>query len=147
MTDRRADHFPVSDAPQVIYLQLGCDLCGEAADTEGVTWCADRIEECDVKYVRADRIEQLERELADWKAAAADADLDRNAAVAARERAEAALRELVRLKDLKDEITDYGATPGWEQTPWSANQREYVRCKPAAWEAARALVKEQPHGQ
>jgi hypothetical protein len=95
----------------------------------------------------ADRIEQLERELADWKAAAADADLDRNAAVAARERAEAALRELVRLKDLKDEITDYGATPGWEQTPWSANQREYVRCKPAAWEAARALVKEQPHGQ
>jgi hypothetical protein len=44
------------NAPQRIYLQNGCDDpdCYEPHDAEGVTWCADRIEQCDTAYVRAD---------------------------------------------------------------------------------------------
>lgn len=51
-------------APETIYLQVDPEGIGPSEwDTlDGATWCADQINDSDVRYVRADRIEQLEVE-------------------------------------------------------------------------------------
>lgn len=47
----------MKDMPDRIYLQV--DPEGEGyPGSEGVTWCADRINETDIEYVRADKSEE-----------------------------------------------------------------------------------------
>lgn len=42
-------------APRIIYLQDGGDSTDEPlSDYEGVTWCVDKINDRDTKYIRAD---------------------------------------------------------------------------------------------
>jgi hypothetical protein len=52
-----------------------------------------------------------------------------------------ALRELVRLKDLK-ELIERNPSQDWldKRLPWSAREREYAESQPKAWEAARASI-------
>ena len=46
-----------SDAPRVIYLQVGPDYDGEPfAELAEVSWCADRINKHDIKYVLASTV-------------------------------------------------------------------------------------------
>ncbi len=45
------------DAPKRIYLQLGPDVVEAGtkfSEYHEVTWCADRINEADIEYIRAD---------------------------------------------------------------------------------------------
>jgi hypothetical protein len=94
----------------------------------------------------AARIEQLERQL---NIAVRERDADFDVLTKMRERAEkaeAALRELVRLKDLNRRIhspKEFKADPDG----YLAAIDEYERCSTAAWESVRAIVKERPHGQ
>ncbi len=50
---RGHDRWP--DAPDVIYLQV-CDddVCEQTFDEHEVSWCSDKINDSDIKYVRAD---------------------------------------------------------------------------------------------
>lgn len=50
---RGHDRWP--DAPNVIYLQV-CDddVCEQTFDEHEVSWCSDKINDSDIKYVRAD---------------------------------------------------------------------------------------------
>jgi len=50
---------------------------------------------------------------------------------------EAGLRKLVRLKDLHDRIEDYDRAP---HVGLGTEIDEYRRCKPLAWDRARALL-------
>ena len=58
-------------APKTIYLQVDPEGIGPSEwDTlDGATWCAEQINDNDVCYVRSDRIEQLEAERDELKAA------------------------------------------------------------------------------
>jgi hypothetical protein len=51
--------------PKVIYLQISPDederLSVIEPEGEGVTWCEDQIYEGDVKYIRADLLEEGKR--------------------------------------------------------------------------------------
>lgn len=75
----------------------------------------------------ANAIERLETSLA--------------SAIAAKERAEA-LRELVRLKALHDKLDSLKSpfAVGWHG--WQNDEEDYIRNKPLAWSAARALLAE-----
>ena len=50
-------------APDIIYLQIAEDEIGNY-DADEVTWCADRVNDTDVKYARVDAIGKLERRVA-----------------------------------------------------------------------------------
>ena len=52
------------EAPERIWLQVDPDgLCpGEWDSLDGATWCADKINDNDVEYVRADTVEWLKLE-------------------------------------------------------------------------------------
>jgi hypothetical protein len=56
------DSVAWKDAPTKIYLQIcddiNCDLSFEAHDD--VSWCQDKINDCDIAYVRADTAPQRE---------------------------------------------------------------------------------------
>jgi hypothetical protein len=54
---------------------------------------------------------------------------------------EGALRELVRLKDLKDGMERADEASPHGAVPIADAQREYQRRKPLAWEAARAALR------
>lgn len=108
-------------APKIIYLQDGDPEDPDfepLADYDGVTWCADSVNDGDTKYIRFDEHERL---LAD---------------ISARPEAGAinALRELVRLKDIHDRIEAIA----FETMPeYRAAVQEYNANKPKAWGAAR----------
>lgn len=53
------------EAPEEIFLQVDPegDGPGEWDTLDGATWCQERINHNDVRYVRADRVMQLEAEL------------------------------------------------------------------------------------
>lgn len=61
-------------SPETIYLQVDPEGIGPSEwDTlDGATWCTDQINENDVRYVRADRIEQLEKERDEFKQTCVD---------------------------------------------------------------------------
>ena len=54
-------------APEKIYLQVDGDSIGDSyEDWDGTcTWCQDRINDTDVEYVEASKIEALENQLAE----------------------------------------------------------------------------------
>lgn len=55
---------------------------------------------------------------------------------------EKVLRELVRLKDLKEK-NDRGVVVGvstWEWSQWCSDQQDYIMSKPKAWAQARAAL-------
>lgn len=62
----------INDTPDVIYLCVGDGLADEGTvgfdELFDVTWCSDQQGPDDIKYVKADRIATLERELAEAKA-------------------------------------------------------------------------------
>ena len=67
MTPRRTVKLPAG-MPERIYLQLGnedIEPSAKFSDYGDVTWCADKIDENDVEYVRADivRAERKRRKL------------------------------------------------------------------------------------
>lgn len=52
--------------PEKIYLQIQEDVCGEDVAFESLgecTWCADRLFDNDVEYVRADLVQDLREKL------------------------------------------------------------------------------------
>jgi len=53
--------------PNVIYLQIEDIECLEDSYSEGVTWCEDRINDDDIKYVRSDIIEKRLEEILNEK--------------------------------------------------------------------------------
>lgn len=55
-------------APERIYLQTGCDSDTEFKElAKGeVTWCADKVEEIDLEYIRADLQQSRVIEFAEW---------------------------------------------------------------------------------
>ena len=65
-------------APEVIYLQSCCDdpecTC-HFNEWDDVTWCKDKIHNTDVKYIRADHIEDVRgRSMADAAVGPCDCD-------------------------------------------------------------------------
>jgi hypothetical protein len=44
----------MKSAPKKIYLQIGEDAESYPADHEGVSWCWDKINSSDIRYVRVD---------------------------------------------------------------------------------------------
>jgi hypothetical protein len=44
---------------ETIYLQIDPYEDGESLPEEGVTWCIDRINDTDIKYIRADLVEKI----------------------------------------------------------------------------------------
>lgn len=62
-----------------------------------------------------------------------------------RDEAKDILRELVRLKTLHDKIESYKYR--LDTNPydgWREDEEEYARCKPIAWDRARAIVETKP---
>ena len=57
----------IPNAPERIYLQLGDDPPDEFPHGHDVTWCVDKIDECDIEYVRADLFEQQARQIEQLK--------------------------------------------------------------------------------
>jgi len=53
--------------PNIIYLQIEDIECLEDSYSEGVTWCEDRINDDDIKYVRSDIIEKRLEEILNEK--------------------------------------------------------------------------------
>jgi len=51
----------IEEAPEVIWLQTGLEDGEETFDTswEGITWCSDKINDSDVKYIRADLVKKV----------------------------------------------------------------------------------------
>jgi len=58
----------MNNPPDTIYLQFYGDVLPDdvalpdGAEPGGVTWCADRVFNADVEYVRADRLKAMEAE-------------------------------------------------------------------------------------
>lgn len=69
MPEMTQDETPRKQAPRIIYLQADDEADWESG--EGITWCADGIEDSDTKYIRFD---EHERELAAAIAAARKGD-------------------------------------------------------------------------
>lgn len=85
---------------------------------------------------------QRDRDDAEQRAEAAESLV---ASLRARiEAGEKALRELVRLKDMKEARESHGCPPKCTMHGW--DRAEYERCKPLAWQAARALLGEKQNG-
>lgn len=63
----------IETSPEYIWLQVSDDddIHEEAFPDEhyGISWCAEEIFSCDVKYVRADIVDELKTKLAELKAA------------------------------------------------------------------------------
>lgn len=111
----------------------------------------DSVPRTKIPHEAADRIEQLERELAaqsdssriDWIKENMRLVDRLETAERERDKYKAALAELVRLKDLADEI-DKNPSISWRdrREPWSFREQDYARLKPLAWEAARAAMQD-----
>ena len=56
-TDEAVNEF---GEPEAIYLQIHGDQYEEPADYKAeITWCWHKINECDVRYIRADKVKQI----------------------------------------------------------------------------------------
>ena len=64
-----ANHNEMKNTPEKIYLNLGTDIepdgdFSELAENSDVTWCADRIWDTDIEYIRLDLVETILHEVA-----------------------------------------------------------------------------------
>ena len=78
MTNQSPEQLRISTFPETIYLQDGDDEAepySAQVDYEK-TWCVDRIEKADVKYIRADLAAKAEEQIATLTAKLGKAELD-----------------------------------------------------------------------
>ena len=78
MTNQSPEQLRISTFPETIYLQDGDDEAepySAQVDYEK-TWCVDRIEKADVKYIRADLAAKAEEQVATLTAKLGEAEKD-----------------------------------------------------------------------
>ncbi len=64
-----ANHNDMKNVPDRIYLNLGTDVepdddFSELAENDGVSWCATRVWDTDIEYIRLDLVETILHEVA-----------------------------------------------------------------------------------
>ena len=110
-------------APEVIWLQID-DEAEQFQGWDAQTWCSDRINETDVKYVRSDEIERLQFQLARTEEALLAAQSDARSAWSSCRAADKDIERLrgqkVALLTASQAIIDRWHTPAWKDVPATA---------------------------